>query len=387
VFQTHPGLRKLARLKLRGHLRALRRRLSTASGIVFGLLGLLFVGLWIASLAYGNSLAVGRVSPADGVAVARGGLGLLCLMTVIGSLSYRGLYLPRDEVERLLSAPVSRSDLIRYRLLVNAARSILFASIMALVASRRMPSRFAFAGTLVAMLLLPVLGQATAILFGGAETRVGAWLKRVPAGLLRAAAGVIAGVTVGGFLWIGTTGGGPFAFEEFRVYTRFPFGLFSKSLTIPAPADSLAFPRVEVVAFPPQRGSQRDGGRPLPAPDGGGTSAVGLREFGRGDSARRIHWRSSLRHNELFVLEIDTERDAEYEVRLRTRDAAPGERFEERVSWAASEVCALIDADHRVALATDPQRFAADSGARHRAALLTILARVEPVPALAGGRT
>jgi len=180
---------------------------------------------------------------------------------------------------------------------------------------------------------------------------------------------------------------GPFAFEEFRVYTRFPFGLFSKSLTIPAPADSLAFPRVEVVAFPPQRGSQRDGGRPLPAPDGGGTSAVGLREFGRGDSARRIHWRSSLRHNELFVLEIDTERDAEYEVRLRTRDAAPGERFEERVSWAASEVCALIDADHRVALATDHQRFAADSGARHRAALLTILARVEPVPALAGGRT
>lgn len=213
MFQTHPGLRKLARLKLRGHLRALRRRLSTASGIVFGLLGLLFVGLWIASLAYGNSLAVGRASPADGVAVARGALGLLCLMTVIGSLSYRGLYLPRDEVERLLSAPVSRSDLIRYRLLVNAARSSLFALIMALVASRRMPSRFAFAGTLVAMLLLPVLGQATAILFGGAETRVGAWMKRVPAGLLRAVAGVIAGVTMGGFLWIGTTGGGPFAFE------------------------------------------------------------------------------------------------------------------------------------------------------------------------------
>jgi len=177
---------------------------------------------------------------------------------------------------------------------------------------------------------------------------------------------------------------GRLAFTEFRVFTRFPFGLFSKSLTIPAPAESLAYPSVEIVAFPPRRGIERDGAHPMAAPDGGGTSAVGLREFGHGDSVRRIHWRSSLRHNELYVLEIDTERDSEFEVRLRTEDATVGRPFEERVSWAASEVCALIDADHRVSLATDRQRFDADRGARHRAELLTFLALVEPNIAFSG---
>jgi uncharacterized protein (DUF58 family) len=173
----------------------------------------------------------------------------------------------------------------------------------------------------------------------------------------------------------------------FRVYTRFPFGLFSKSLTIEAPAESLAYPRVDPVAIPPNFGAARGGGERLAGPADTGANAVGLREFADGDSVRRIHWRSSLRHRQLFVTEIESEHEAEVEVRLKTRGIAAGEPFENRVSWAASEIVALIDADDRVSLRTDGPCFAADTGKRHRARLLSFLALVEPGAALAKERT
>jgi uncharacterized protein (DUF58 family) len=65
-------------------------------------------------------------------------------------------------------------------------------------------------------------------------------------------------------------------------------------------------------------------------------------------------------------------------VRLRTSGVEAGERFEQSVSWAASEVVALLDADNRVSLFTDGPCFPADSGVRHRAKLLAFLALVEP---------
>jgi len=172
-------------------------------------------------------------------------------------------------------------------------------------------------------------------------------------------------------------------FVAFRVYTRFPFGLFSKSLTIEAAAESLAYPEVEPVVIPANFGMARGGGEKLAGPGGSGANAVGLREFADGDSVRRIHWRSSLRHRQLFVTEIESEHEAEVEVRLKTRGIAPGEPFENRVSWAASEIVALIDADDRVSLRTDGPCFAADTGQRHRARLLSFLALVQPESALA----
>jgi uncharacterized protein (DUF58 family) len=175
-------------------------------------------------------------------------------------------------------------------------------------------------------------------------------------------------------------------FKGFRVYTRFPFGLFSKSLEIESADQSLAYPEVEPVAIPANFGAARGGGEKIAGPGGSGTNAVGLREFAAGDSVRRIHWRSSLRHRQLFVTEIESEHAAEIEVRLRTRGLAAGEAFEQRVSWAASEIVALIDGNNRVSLSTVGRCFGADSGHRHRARLLSHLALVQPEPALAAER-
>jgi uncharacterized protein (DUF58 family) len=180
---------------------------------------------------------------------------------------------------------------------------------------------------------------------------------------------------------------GVLKFVDFRVYTRFPFGLFSKSLSIEASAESLAYPEVEPVVIPANFGAARGGGEKVAGPSGSGADAVGLREFADGDSVRRIHWRSSLRHRQLFVTEIESEHEAEVEVRLKTRSIPAGEPFEKRVSWAASEIVALIDADNRVSLRTDGLCFAADSGQRHRARLLSYLALVQPDSALAAEET
>ncbi|MFQ5417562.1 MAG: DUF58 domain-containing protein [Myxococcota bacterium] len=171
---------------------------------------------------------------------------------------------------------------------------------------------------------------------------------------------------------------GSLEFVGFEVFTRFPFGLFSKSLSILDEVKTLVYPPIDPVAIPPNFGAARDPGEAISGPMGSGANAVGLREFDVGDSVRRIHWRSSLRHRQLLVTQIESEHRSEIEVRLKTRNVEAGEPFEARVSWAASEIVAMLDADNRVSLTTDGPRFAAGSGARHRARLLSFLALVEP---------
>ena len=171
---------------------------------------------------------------------------------------------------------------------------------------------------------------------------------------------------------------GPLEFRGFVVFTRFPFGLFSKALVIEAPERALVYPAVESVAAPPELGGPRQSGARQVGPRGSGSDVTGLREFAPGDSMRRIHWRSSLRVGALLVRETQSEHEAEVEVQLHTAGKSPGEDFERGVRGAASEVVALLEAGLRVALRTDAERIDADSGAHQRALLLAFLALVEP---------
>ncbi len=171
---------------------------------------------------------------------------------------------------------------------------------------------------------------------------------------------------------------GPLELLGFRVFTRFPFGLFVKSLEIRDAIEVLVYPAVEAVVAPPSIGAAHRGGESRTGPGAAVGDVAGLRPFAPGDPARRIHWRASLRSGELVVRDVETEHAAEVEVRLRTGDAEPGSPFERLVAWAASEVVCWLDAGGRVSLRTDRYRVEADSGSRHRARLLSFLARVEP---------
>lgn len=171
---------------------------------------------------------------------------------------------------------------------------------------------------------------------------------------------------------------GDLLFRGFVVFTRFPFGLFSKSLAIEEEARLLVYPAIDPLPLPASlEDAPRSGD--LRADDLAGRSpvAAGLRGYLPGDRRRLIHWPASQRAGALVVRDLESETDREVLVRLDTGGAA-GEGFERRVRRAASEVVTLLDAGLHVGLEAGERSFEADAGARHRASLLGFLARVEP---------
>jgi ABC-2 type transport system permease protein len=182
VSVLQPGLSTLSRLKWRGWWRRIGRRLRTPGGALFGLLGLALTGAWVWSILWrGSHVRVAEVLPEDALAVARGTLAMLGVVCFAGAFGHRGLHLPQDEIERMLSAPLTRRQLIRYRLLSAMLRSSVLALALGLILAPRMPvGGFGMAGAMLAVLTLPLLSQGAAILMGDAENRLGRLAARVP---------------------------------------------------------------------------------------------------------------------------------------------------------------------------------------------------------------
>jgi len=173
---------------------------------------------------------------------------------------------------------------------------------------------------------------------------------------------------------------GPLALAGFRVSTRFPFGLFAKSLLIPDAGQRLIYPGLEPLHAAALSGAKRERGEQAGARTGIGTDAAGLRGFAFGDTPRAVHWPASLRRGSLLVRDREREERPELEIQLRVAGRAPGEGFERDVRRAASEIVAHLDAGFRVGLRTERHREPPGDGAHHRTRLLTFLARVEPGP-------
>ncbi len=196
----------LLRLKLRGRLRQQWRRMKTLKGVILTALGVLLFGLWFASLAFSVFGPARSLDPAEAEPRVRLVGLLLTLLTLSSSLSHRGLFLPREEIERLFSAPVSRSDLVRYRLLSNSLRSLLGGVLIGCVSMRSLPNPpLALVGILLGMQTLPVLNQALSIALGGLEQR---WI-----GPLRRAGNWLLGLVLLGLLAlvVGLSWGNPIA--------------------------------------------------------------------------------------------------------------------------------------------------------------------------------
>jgi uncharacterized protein (DUF58 family) len=171
-------------------------------------------------------------------------------------------------------------------------------------------------------------------------------------------------------------GRGELRFHSVRVSTRFPFGLFLKSRTIFAPGDALVFPAIEAVQSEVPSAGGESSERSTARSRTGSSDVSGLREWEIGDSLRRVHWKSSLRRDRLHVRTQQEDHQAEIEVRLRTRGAGSKNPFENRVSWAASEIVSHLAAGLRVGLLTDSTHLRAEFGDPQRIRLLSFLARV-----------
>ena len=174
-----PALVHLAALKLRGSLRRLWRRLKTPAGLFFIVVGTLLACAWLGSLVFGH--AGSREAPADVETLRRWtALGILAFSAVVGfgALSIRGVYLPKNEIERLFAAPTTRANIVRYRLLLDSGRSFFGALVLALLCFRRMPVPvYGFLGTILAVLTLGVVRQMASILLADVHSRLGSFFE------------------------------------------------------------------------------------------------------------------------------------------------------------------------------------------------------------------
>jgi hypothetical protein len=194
----HPALRLLVRMKTKAALRQQARRLKRPSSWIFAALGFLLITGWLSSVLFSGAFR-SRVDVPHETAVVGVQLAIFVLvwMTVFGAFNHRGLYLPKEEIEVVFTAPIARTDVVRYRLLVNLLRSVIAGLIFGLGAVRRLHSGwFALGGVMLTMLTMPVLGQALSLLLGDAENRLGKLVKRMPLRLFSTVLGVIVGLGV-----------------------------------------------------------------------------------------------------------------------------------------------------------------------------------------------
>ena len=109
---------------------------------------------------------------------------------------------------------------------------------------------------------------------------------------------------------------------------------------------------------------------------------VALREYRRGDSMRRVHWRSSARLGELIVKEFQDEYFVRHALVLDTFcEASRDGLFEEAVAVAASFACTVPDQDSLLDLMfVGPKTVCVTSGrgVGHAQQMLEVLAAVKP---------
>ncbi|MER3395338.1 MAG: hypothetical protein C4318_05425 [Acidimicrobiia bacterium] len=102
--------------------------------------------------------------------------------------------------------------------------------------------------------------------------------------------------------------------------TSVPAGLFIAKKEVVTEADVVIGPQTYHVDIPEGMGSVTWSGevRTTPPRTGVGIDFLNIREYRPGDRVRRIHWRASARHDELFVKEMEHEGRLELVVAVET---------------------------------------------------------------------
>jgi uncharacterized protein (DUF58 family) len=164
-----------------------------------------------------------------------------------------------------------------------------------------------------------------------------------------------------------------------RVATRFPFGLFEKSLEIDLPDEIRVRPAPLAGPSPDaQTGFQGD---EAPTDSAGvGVDPWQLRPHVEGEDARAIAWGPSARAGQLLTLE--REQNARQSVELHLDVGRAGPQLEKRVSEAAFLAEMLMQRGWAVSLKTGEQRVLGPGfGPTHLARLLDLLVDVGPAAA------
>jgi uncharacterized protein (DUF58 family) len=170
---------------------------------------------------------------------------------------------------------------------------------------------------------------------------------------------------------------GEHKFDRLRVSTRFPFGLFVKSVEIDGADSVLVYPELAKAASLDLSTTTGDSEEELRGRALNGTEIASLREFIPGDGYGRVHWRRSLRAGRLLVGEREGEASREIEVFLSLVSDAPSAAHELRIDEAASAIVHHLDAGLRVGLRSAEVLIPPGTGPAHRSEMLIYLARVD----------
>lgn len=195
---------RLARLHWRAGFRKQFRRMRTPSGCVFGLIGSLLIIGWLGLMVFGPGSGGVDWGEAGEEADTRmflvqAFLAAFGFLSLMGAFNAKGLYLPKAEIHTLLSAPISTSDLVRYRLFVDGGKTALSGIIFVALFWGRLPSPgYGVFGILLALFSITVLAKMFSLALGNTNL----WLGRFFSGR---ALGRI-GFSIGMILWAAMIG-------------------------------------------------------------------------------------------------------------------------------------------------------------------------------------
>jgi len=152
-------------------------------------------------------------------------------------------------------------------------------------------------------------------------------------------------------------GRGRVRLSAIRLSTSFPFGIFSKSVTIPAEDELIVFPPLARLIGDLESCAgmgEAPGLASTPGRVRGDEEYYGVREYRAGDNPRRIHWRRSARTGQLMIREMSKPRDHQLWCVVDTRtspdDAGQAERLEQAISAAATAICHALEQGSKVGL-------------------------------------
>jgi uncharacterized protein (DUF58 family) len=122
------------------------------------------------------------------------------------------------------------------------------------------------------------------------------------------------------------------------LYTRFPFGFFLKKRRPRLTGDVVVFPRLLGDDYPRDRFRENRGDLQSANRIGGGTDIHSFRDYVRGDSLRRVHWKKSASLGRWIIKQTEVETGQSVHIVVdpyRPPDVSE-ESFEEMISEAAT---------------------------------------------------
>jgi uncharacterized protein (DUF58 family) len=183
---------------------------------------------------------------------------------------------------------------------------------------------------------------------------------------------------------------GRYRIDGVKLLTRFPFGLFVRSLTVPDATERVIYPETRSLPDKIRHDLAAVGQERAISQRGHGGGLYQLRDYREGDDSRSIHWKSSARHAAPIVR--DPEAEEVHRVMLIFPPLWPGavdepggvfpsdHPFERAVTLTASLATYFHDLDYAVGLHVGTETLPPDVGRTHLYRLLRALACCAPVP-------